>query len=614
MASTTPGLQICPHNCGCNDMLDSAATVSPDSEWLAARCPVYEKTDSEGMKQHLVASIHPNCKSTCPAHDSVDVDGRELTPQEYEAWVPFIGHIPQFSQHIPAQYQKLVTPGGLGISYLPHHPLWPPLQLPATIPLRYDDFFAALKGPASNSDSDANSNQDYSTPRVALASVQRDTTTKFITYDGFFGSFSSGVRQRAAQQQHQGDSGPMPSSSKKIIEPHVAPQSRFSVVLPPPDSSPLAPSFSKFAVQLPGIPPRHKHIPPPRPITIAPKPIAPRPAPVPQSSRSAPSDSASTPIAITNNNTTANSNPNPASTASHPASLPSPPRDPATFHRILTSTNPEAIRAAVSAAYTALPLNAQSVFWSQLCNTGTAEEGMVTVVPRYQTCRHCGEVYDTAMREGEEGGCVWHYGTATLDPTAWPPPPPPSTSAPPAAQQHLYFWNCCGARLSSGMTGCVRTTHAPIVPPGAPALKMSVVHMEPVQPGASSSSTAAPGTAATSNSAGTSVVAGKKRKRGGGKGPAVRCVHCGEEYRESDYENGGVEANEKGGRGKGKGKAQGKAKDKEKGRNCAWHDGAKEATGRWSCCGQIDVGGGAGAKTGCVSSRHLPPWVLAPKG
>ncbi|KAF7343117.1 hypothetical protein MVEN_01742100 [Mycena venus] len=506
------GLQICPHTCGCDALAEVVESRQP--KWLG-RCPIYETTGTD-MKHHLVRDLHHGCTSTCPAFYPNTVRGRELTSQEFEAWIPFIGHLPQFRQHVPTQYEYLIVPGGRDVAFLPNHPLPPPPRSSALVPARYEDFFASLK---------PSSAPKQGVTRTALGSLLQDTSiTQRRTYDDFFGSFS-GLRPTTGGSANEFQSRkPESSMAQDVVRNRTLSIFSSSTIQTSPTElqsnanyhvlnfkNTIPKNYTDFFATAP---PDHPSIVLPVTSTIIRTRIQRSPSPPPL-----------------------------------PPPPPPPSRDLPAFQRILASAASEAISAAVLAAYTALGPAAQELFWTHLSNTATAPDGSLRLVARHQVCRHCAEMYDTADADAGGEKCTWHYGSAVLDPrqAQWPAPPPLG-----ADSQSLYFWNCCGARLSTSAPGCLATTHAPIVPPDAPPLRMTTV-----------SNTEEPAT--------------KKRKRT--RGPTLHCAHCAAAYREND-----------GGR-------------------CQWHDGAlvSHPQERWSCCGQ------GGEAAGCVMSRHVPPWATEPQ-
>lgn len=366
--------------------------MSRRPKWLG-RCPVYETAET-GMKYHLVRDMHRGCTTDCPVYDSAASHGRELTPQEFEAWIPYIGHLPQFRPHVPTQYENLIVPEGLDVSSLPTHPLSPPTEPVAPVPTRYDDFFASLKPP---------SGLKPGVTRIALGDLPQDLSTQQNgTYEDFFDSFlglrttntttTSGSTTTEANHSQSREPGP---SRARVRPPSVVSnkplsisQSSSNVELRADESQSNAnyhvlnfthsipANYDDFFApgkqhaQLPGSAPlvwRIPRIPPPH----MPSPPPPPPPPPP------------------------------------------PTRDLAAFQRILASTTPQAISAAVLAVYTAVPA-AQELFWEHLGNTVTTADGSMRLVARHQVCRHCAEEFDIT-KPGEN--CTWHYG-ATFPLTA----------------------------------------------------------------------------------------------------------------------------------------------------------------------------------------------------
>ncbi|KAJ7092917.1 hypothetical protein B0H15DRAFT_832948 [Mycena belliarum] len=585
------GLQICPHTCGCDVSSPALSLMSRTPEWLA-RCPVYEKTGT-GMADHLVHEIHPSCISGCPLYTETRVSGRDLTHEEFEAWVPYIGHLDQFRPHIPAQYHHLIAlPRGVP-SFLPKHPLIALEGPPSAVPARYDEFFATL----ANKDASASqAPPKRGGTRMELGPIQQAPpisqdapATSTRTYEGFFSSFSAKPNDASPDNPAQENS---PSSSADAM----AKEQRLLAALkdkPPPAAPGPRPRPSQdYASSVRvldfgrAVPDDHSsfsatngsgapdadaptvfswRLPPSSVPTIA-SPAAPAP----------PSDS---PMSWR------------LPAAPPPAAPPAPPP------RILATTSLATLHAAVLATYAVLP-GAPDLLFALLTNTATGPDGALYVVPRYQICRHCAEEFDTTQPAAR---CTWHYGASL----PFPFPCPfsvsiltktnllPSTSSPGTAlldpqwatyaagpstdPQRLYFWDCCGARLSARAPGCLASAHAPLAPPNGPPMRLP----PPAQlvPAPVSALAAPPG---------------GKRKRAGTRVPEVRCGHCGTAWRTGE-------------------------KDKEKdGMSCAWHDGVRvvapgevgvdaRSGGRWSCCGQD------GGATGCVVSAHVPPRVLGPR-
>ncbi|KAJ7153896.1 hypothetical protein C8R43DRAFT_1001468 [Mycena crocata] len=334
-----------------------------------------------------------------------------------------------------------------------------------------------------------------------------------------------------------------------------------------------------------------------------------------------------TPLPLYNHTSTfAPTVPAPTSTAA-PALLP-PPRDLPTFRRILADTSPAALRAAVLAAYEQLPA-VQEVFWTELSACVDSDGSVVDagdnshsvgrnshstsrdshssasarasasasasggdrmhssnnlqpiasttrlrLVPRHQVCRHCAEEFDiTAVGDGDE--CRWHYGTARLDPQPTYSPHP----------QHMYFWDCCGARLSADAPGCLFSKHARLARGANDEVELD----ESEARGAVVSHQGGETSQRQNQPEDEQSPQKQKRKRKPrARGPTLHCGNCGGAYREND-----------GGR-------------------CSWHDGVlvQELNlrdsdvpngGRWSCCGKDQAG------EGCVESVHVPPRVGRPK-
>ncbi|KAJ6575568.1 hypothetical protein DFH09DRAFT_1276780 [Mycena vulgaris] len=517
---STEGLKICPHTCGCDSSPAALAIMARTPEWLG-RCPVYAPAGT-GMTSHLVRELHSECKPPCSAYNLGLCLGRDLTPQELTAWVPYIGHLDQFRAYIPAEYQYLVISGGLNPAFLPHHPLFPPRDAPSTaqaapvIPARYDEFFASIgKAP---------SKPEFA-KRVALGSLLQDTSNR--TYEDFFGTYG-GLRATPIEPSpgiHASSSSADLMERERLL---LAALNKRSSLLPqrsgiddytsPSLPDPLPQSYDAFfansgssnAASSSSVP----WTPLPTSFRTAPPPREPGP---PRRKRASPR--ASTP----------------------PPPPPPPPRDLAVFQRILAATSPETLRATLLAAHTTLPAAAE-LFWAHLSTLATAPDGVAHLVARYQRCRHCAEEFDTADPGAR---CTWHHGeyscTTLLDPGAvqWGTDP-----------EALYFWDCCGARLSARAPGCVVTAHAPLTPPDGAPMRLAApldadVDAEP------------PG----------------KRKRV--REPTVRCGHCAAAFHENDDTR------------------------------CRWHDGVQvfaEGAGRWACCGQD---GGAGA-VGCVNEDVYP--------
>ncbi|KAJ7654025.1 hypothetical protein DFH06DRAFT_1416833 [Mycena polygramma] len=561
----SPGLHICPHACGCNVSPSAVTLVSRKPKWLA-RCPIYEAADT-GIKDHLVPDMHPGCNPDCPVYNTTTFCGRDLTPLELEAWIPYIGHLPQFRMLVPTQYEHLILLGGKDVSTIPSHPLPAPPKASTPVPARYDAFFASLKPPPPKRGG----------TRITLGSLtQGISVTPNRTYDEFFSSFSvtkthsppgeagSSTATPAPKKVSQKDGTPSPSQlSNNSIPAESQSNANYHVLNfgKPAAESSTATSAPNNVTQNHRTPSTSNNS------------MLPRPAESQSNAnyhvlnfRKQNAETYDTVVLFPSRTESANASVSaplsgelnaqrrhiPTQAPPPPAPLPPPPtRDLAAFQSILASTSPEALTAAVLAAYTALPA-AQPLLWAHLSNTASVPDGSVRLVPRHQVCRHCAEEFDTTS--GEEN-CTWHYGAAVLDPTprAWPG----------ADSQDLYFWNCCGARLSARDPGCLVTAHAPVVPPEGPALRLMV---------------------------GTEVQAPPTKKRKRARGPTLRCGHCAAVYREND------------------------------GARCWWHDGTlvlplrghgaegqPAAGGRWSCCGEEDHA------AGCIVSEHLPPRIAQPK-
>ena len=80
------------------------------------------------LKFHIQSrDVHPNCTDACAKFNS---QGRELTNEEYAAWVPHLGHYSKYHKHIPSRFHSLIPAIPLNDAYdgdLPTHPL-PALQ------------------------------------------------------------------------------------------------------------------------------------------------------------------------------------------------------------------------------------------------------------------------------------------------------------------------------------------------------------------------------------------------------------------------------------------------------------------------------------------------------
>ncbi|KAJ7436827.1 hypothetical protein FB451DRAFT_1378813 [Mycena latifolia] len=554
------GLQICPHTCRCDVSPGAVAAMARTPEWLG-RCPVYETT-GDGMTYHLVREGHQSCRANCPMYTSPSTLGRDLTPQELEAWVPYIGHLDQFRPHIPPQYQHLIVPTGKDPSSLPPHPLFTPSELLPVMPARYDEFFASF-------DSKPTPTPKRGGMRINVGPIPKDTSSvQNRTYEDFFSSFD-GLRTKANESSSDTGAQQASSSSMAIEERLLAALNKKSTSAVPKqssnarsttshdyasnirilnfnDSTPPTPKtyaefFAPSAISAPGPGNFVSWKLPAASSSLLPLPLAPASPPQPPT----PPPHAPTP-------------PPPRLPTPPPPPPPPPPptRDLATFERILANTSPEVLRATVLAASTAHPA-AADLFWAHLSTPAAAPDGSLHLVARHQVCRHCAEEFDTIAPDPAGARCTWHYGAAVLDPLwatyAGATPDP----------QRLYFWDCCGVRLSARAPGCITTAHAPLVPPQGAPLRVVPPSSEPPAPA--------------------------KRKRA--RGPPARCGHCAASFREND------------------------------GSRCQWHDGVRMsvhvaapglpldggAGGRWSCCGQD------GNAVGCVASMHVPPRVTKPK-
>ncbi|KAJ7754357.1 hypothetical protein DFH07DRAFT_1061245 [Mycena maculata] len=575
------GLQICPHTCGCDVSPEAVAIMSRRPKWLG-RCPIYEASGT-GMKYHLVRDRHQECKANCPVYKSGSSHGRALTSQEFEAWVPYIGHLPQFRPHIAAEYQNLIVPAGLDASSLPKHPLVPPPDLPPPIPARYDDFFASLSAkppekppPASKprgtrvalgflpQDVSGKSNRtydDFFSSYLGLRTTANDPSTLRVTPDGgtssaqeltdkekrlreiqaaianqslpsFFPSLAQPNQphdlsseeqestraereQRLREIQNALRNKSFPPVSQTFVEPAqhdedqrhertpdpLGENSAPSLFVIPTEStrpdelqSEPAPSNSnyhvlKFTAPIPqtyddffATRTSQSNLPAANTSTSAVAPHAPHPIPVKPSRPRKPRPQPRAPGPPV------------------PVRAPTPPpRELATFERILAATRAPALCAALLGTYNALPA-AQPLLWDHLANTAVEPSGALHFVARHQTCRHCAEEFDTAAPAPIP--CSWHYGTARVDPAV---PWPALAALPlPGSANGMYFWDCCGARLDA--PGCIQTTHAPLAPTEGQPLRL----LAPAP---------TPGGSPT-----------KKRKRG----PPLSCGHCTATYRADD--------------------------------------------------------------------------------
>ncbi|KAJ7291775.1 hypothetical protein C8J57DRAFT_1273924, partial [Mycena rebaudengoi] len=422
-------LQICPHSCGC-DVSDEAVAIMARRPWWLGRCPVYESTGT-GMRYHLTREMHKNCRPGCPVYQSSPVCGRALTVDEFQSWVPQIGHLSQFHSLIPTEYQNLINPDATDPDSLPSHPLFPlPNTTPAAVadtnigpPPRYEDFFSSFSSKPS-------SRHERSAPG-SLSQDRAASSEPKLTYEAFFGSNfgqdtsnqARGLRVLPARVGSQ-----QPSHNSTDINSEVPNPS----LLPP--ISPLPKTYAAF-FGTPEDPP----LPPLPPRARAPKPSAPPKPSATESSQSTP-----------------RRQPNPSSSVAAPPPPP-PDRDLATFQRILSASTPEIVNAAVLSAYTLVP-SVQAHLWNSLSATATAPDGSLHLVARHQVCRHCAELFDTTIPGAH---CTWHYGTAVPDRARW------EAAVRGAEPLHddptrFYFWDCCGGSVNVLTPGCITTAHAAI--------------------------------------------------------------------------------------------------------------------------------------------------------
>ncbi|KAJ7758343.1 hypothetical protein B0H16DRAFT_1535869 [Mycena metata] len=448
------GLQICPHTCGCDTSDNAVYMMARNPMWLG-RCPIYETTGT-GMKHHLIGGMHRQCKHPCLMYTSVREHGRELTQQEFETWTPYIGHLPQFRPHIPTQYQHFIAVAPREPSSLTKHPLPSPPAKPPHEPGRYYRFSASSK---------PSSAPERGGTRISLgARPQETSTSQNPPYGDFFKSYL----------------GPHASAAQSSVVTEKLPPAASILPVTPSSTTDILQSNGSYHVL---------------------KNMFPQSASTPHQSDASQSNANYNVLkfraSLPKNSEALISPSAPPQHRSSPHPLPT--RDLATFERILGDTHPEAVAAAVLAAYAAVPA-VQKVLWEHLSNTARAPDGSVCLVARHQVCRHCAEEFDTA-EAGEL--CTWHYGSALLDPAQWVFPPPMLPGGGPDAG--MYFWDCCGARLSSRAPGCITTAHAPIIPPDSLALSMTT------------SETSRPGV---------------KRKRA--EGPTLHCGHCAGTYRLDD--------------------------------------------------------------------------------
>lgn len=121
----TLGFEICPHTCGC-DITPAMANRSRRSPAWMKRTPVFLR-DGKHIKKHISREdAHPHCNAACGQLSATL--GRPLTEEEFQAWVPHLGHSTEFHRHLVG-YAHLFPPTPLEEDYRPHdlpsHPLLP---------------------------------------------------------------------------------------------------------------------------------------------------------------------------------------------------------------------------------------------------------------------------------------------------------------------------------------------------------------------------------------------------------------------------------------------------------------------------------------------------------
>jgi hypothetical protein len=123
--TTEVGFQICPHTCGCL-ISDGAANKSHKRPKWLRRTPVSLKAGNQIISHIRNHEVHPNCGNSCKG---LNKQGRSLTDEEYQAWVPHLGNWTQLHIHIPHNFHALIPANPLEDEYQGIPPLHP-LPLP----------------------------------------------------------------------------------------------------------------------------------------------------------------------------------------------------------------------------------------------------------------------------------------------------------------------------------------------------------------------------------------------------------------------------------------------------------------------------------------------------
>ncbi|KAJ7078483.1 hypothetical protein C8R44DRAFT_754859 [Mycena epipterygia] len=99
------------------------------------------------------------------------------------------------------------------------------------------------------------------------------------------------------------------------------------------------------------------------------------------------------------------------------------------------------------------------IFWDALVATGSGTGNNNSNIPKFETCRHCKQGFDTTKNTHDS----WNL---TADEDFWVEYYE-SEQGPIGSKENRkqwpqsFFWDCCGLQLNSA--GCLKTEHAPLV-------------------------------------------------------------------------------------------------------------------------------------------------------
>jgi hypothetical protein len=164
------GFEICPHTCGCIITQSAANRSRRRPKWMKW-VPLALK-DGHHLVHHIKSTeVHPNCSAFCSRFES---QARDLTPQEWTAWAPHLGHHTPFVAHIPPQYHTLIPVEPLEENYVPVFPTHP---LPTAVPslqhgMTSMSIHTTSAGPSTQSSSQHTSAQSTTVGRSTRSTSQ----------------------------------------------------------------------------------------------------------------------------------------------------------------------------------------------------------------------------------------------------------------------------------------------------------------------------------------------------------------------------------------------------------------------------------------------------------